>query len=80
MVESGFTPAALAFLAGVVGAQAGRGAAMGIYSMMLGIVESRMRRAGLADFERLRNREHNVARVPMGVRSSRVSSGSQPSA
>ena len=37
MVESGFTPAALALLAGVVGAQAGRGAAMGIYSMLLGI-------------------------------------------
>jgi hypothetical protein len=37
MVESGFTPAALALLAGVVGAQAGRGAAMGIYSMLLGV-------------------------------------------
>jgi len=37
MVESGFTPAALALLAGVVGAQAGRGAAMGIYSMLLGL-------------------------------------------
>jgi MFS family permease len=37
MVESGFTPAALALLASVVGAQAGRGAAMGIYSMLLGI-------------------------------------------
>lgn len=36
MVESGFTPAALAMLAGAVGAQAGRGAAMGIYSMLLG--------------------------------------------
>jgi hypothetical protein len=35
MVESGFTPAALSLLAGVVGAQAGRGAAMGIYSMLL---------------------------------------------
>ena len=37
MVESGFTPAALALLAGVVGAQAGRGAAMGIYSMLVGV-------------------------------------------
>src|SRR5262249_30235910 len=37
MVESGFTAAALALLAGVVGAQAGRGAAMGIYSMLLGL-------------------------------------------
>lgn len=37
MVESGFTPAALSLLAGVVGAQAGRGAAMGIYSMLLGV-------------------------------------------
>lgn len=37
MVESGFTPAALALLASVVGSQAGRGAAMGIYSMLLGV-------------------------------------------
>ena len=37
MVESGFTPAALSLLAGVVGAQAGRGGAMGIYSMLLGV-------------------------------------------
>jgi MFS family permease len=37
MVESGFTPAALSLLAGSVGAQAGRGAAMGIYSMLLSI-------------------------------------------
>lgn len=37
MAESGFTPAALALLASIVGAQAGRGAAMGIYSMLLGI-------------------------------------------
>lgn len=37
MVESGFTPAALALLADVVGAQAGRGAAMGIYSVLLSI-------------------------------------------
>ncbi len=35
MVESGFTPAALSLLAGAVGAQAGRGAAMGIYSVLL---------------------------------------------
>ncbi len=37
MVESGFTPAALALLAGAVGAQAGRGAAMGIYSVLLSV-------------------------------------------
>ncbi len=37
MVESGFTPAALSLLAGAVGAQAGRGAAMGIYSVLLSI-------------------------------------------
>jgi MFS family permease len=37
MVESGFTPAALSLLAGSVGAQAGRGAAMGIYSVLLSI-------------------------------------------
>jgi len=36
-VESGFTPAALTLLAGAVGAQAGRGAAMGIYSVLLSI-------------------------------------------
>jgi len=30
MIESGFTPAALSLLAGAIGAQAGRGAAMGI--------------------------------------------------
>jgi MFS family permease len=35
MVESGFTPAALALLAGGIGAQSGRGAAMGIYSVLL---------------------------------------------
>jgi MFS family permease len=35
MVESGFTPAALSLLAGAIGAQAGRGATMGIYSMLL---------------------------------------------
>ncbi len=37
MVESGFTPAALALLADVVGTQGGRGAAMGIYSVLLGV-------------------------------------------
>ncbi len=37
MVESGFTPAALALLAGAMGAQAGRGAAMGIYSVLLSL-------------------------------------------
>ncbi len=37
MVESGFTPAALSLLARAIGAQAGRGAAMGIYSVLLSI-------------------------------------------
>jgi MFS family permease len=37
MVESGFTPAALSLLAGAVGAQAGRGAAMGVYSVLLSL-------------------------------------------
>ncbi|HKW76317.1 MAG TPA: MFS transporter [Terriglobales bacterium] len=37
MVESGFTPAALALLADAIGAQAGRGAAMGIYSVLLSV-------------------------------------------
>jgi hypothetical protein len=37
MVESGFTPAALSLLAGVVGAATGRGAAMGIYSFLLSL-------------------------------------------
>jgi MFS family permease len=37
MVESGFTPAALSLLAGAIGAQAGRGAAMGIYSVLLSV-------------------------------------------
>ncbi len=37
MVESGFAPTALALLADVVGAQAGRGAAMGIYSVLLSV-------------------------------------------
>jgi len=37
MVESGFTPAALSLLATAVGAHAGRGSAMGIYSVLLSI-------------------------------------------
>jgi predicted MFS family arabinose efflux permease len=37
MVESGFTPAALSLLASAVGARAGRGAAMGIYSFLLSV-------------------------------------------
>ena len=37
MVESGFTPAALALLADAIGGQPGRGAAMGIYSVLLSI-------------------------------------------
>ena len=37
MAESGFTPAALSLLAGAIGAQAGRGAAMGIYSVLLSV-------------------------------------------
>lgn len=37
MVESGFTPAALSLLAAAVGAHAGRGAAMGIYSVLLSV-------------------------------------------
>jgi hypothetical protein len=37
MVESGFTPAALALLSNAIGASGGRGAAMGIYSMLLSI-------------------------------------------
>ena len=37
MIESGFTPAALSLLAGAVGAQAGRGSAMGIYSVLLSV-------------------------------------------
>jgi MFS family permease len=37
MVESGFTPAALALLADVVGSQSGRGAAMGVYSVLLSV-------------------------------------------
>jgi MFS family permease len=37
MVESGFTPAALTLLAGTVGGRGERGAAMGIYSMLLSV-------------------------------------------
>lgn len=37
MIESGFTPAALSLLAGAVGAAAGRGGAMGIYSVLLSL-------------------------------------------
>lgn len=37
MVESGFTPAALAWLAGTLPPSSGRGAAMGIYSVLLSI-------------------------------------------
>jgi MFS family permease len=37
MVESGFTPAALAWLAGTLPPQSGRGAAMGIYSVLLSL-------------------------------------------
>ncbi|HUY82558.1 MAG TPA: MFS transporter [Acidobacteriaceae bacterium] len=37
MVESGFTPAALAWLAQSLGAGAGKGAAMGIYSVLLSL-------------------------------------------
>ncbi|MCS7079288.1 MAG: MFS transporter [Chloracidobacterium sp.] len=37
MVESGFTPTALALLAEAVGEQAGRGATMGVYSVLLGV-------------------------------------------
>jgi len=37
MIESGFTPSALTLLASALGPRAGRGAAMGIYSFLLGI-------------------------------------------
>jgi MFS family permease len=37
MVESGFTPAALVWLTAALGPQSGRGAAMGAYSVMLGV-------------------------------------------
>jgi MFS family permease len=35
MIESGFTPGALAWLASTLPPQSGRGAAMGIYSVLL---------------------------------------------
>lgn len=49
MVESGFTPAALALLAGSLGARAGRGAAMGIYAVLLslGAIAGSLLAAGL---------------------------------
>ena len=52
MVESGFTPAALALLAGAVGSAAGRGAAMGIYSLLLsaGAIMGSLLAAGLAQW------------------------------
>jgi MFS family permease len=37
MVESGFTPAALSLLAAAIGPGVGRGSAMGIYSLLLGV-------------------------------------------
>ena len=37
MIESGFTPAALSLLSGSIGALPGRGAAMGIYSLLLSV-------------------------------------------
>lgn len=37
MIESGFTPAALAWLAGTLPIESGRGAAMGIYSVLLSV-------------------------------------------
>src|ERR1019366_4986968 len=37
MVESGFPPAALSLLSSAIGAQAGRGAAMGVYSVLLSL-------------------------------------------
>ncbi|MEP6960437.1 MAG: hypothetical protein ABI995_00050 [Acidobacteriota bacterium] len=37
MIESGLTSAALSLLAGAIGAQPGRGAAMGIYSVLLSV-------------------------------------------
>jgi MFS family permease len=37
MVESGFTPAALAWLAQSLGPRSGKGASMGIYSVLLSI-------------------------------------------
>jgi predicted MFS family arabinose efflux permease len=51
MIESGFTPAALSLLAGAVGASAGRGAAMGIYSVLLsiGAIAGSLLAAGLGE-------------------------------
>jgi len=37
MVESGFTPAAFSLIAGAIGSEAGRGAAMGMYSVLLSL-------------------------------------------
>jgi predicted MFS family arabinose efflux permease len=37
MVQSGFTPAALAFLADVAGQSSGRGSAMGLYTVLLSL-------------------------------------------
>jgi len=37
LVESGFTPAGLTYLADVAGQSDGRGAAMGIYTLLLGL-------------------------------------------
>jgi MFS family permease len=50
MIESGFTPAALVWLTGVLGRDTGRGAAMGAYSVMLGIgaISGSLLAAGLA--------------------------------
>jgi MFS family permease len=49
MVESGFTPAALAWLANTLPPQSGRGAAMGIYSVLLslGAIAGSLLAAGL---------------------------------
>jgi MFS family permease len=50
MVESGFTPAALVWLTGALGPHTGRGAAMGAYSVMLGVgaIVGSLLAAGLA--------------------------------
>jgi len=50
MVESGFTPAALVWLTGALGPYTGRGAAMGAYSVMLGVgaIVGSLLAAGLA--------------------------------
>jgi MFS family permease len=50
MIESGFTPAALVWLTGALGPHTGRGAAMGAYSVMLGIgaISGSLLAAGLA--------------------------------